>query len=49
MPRTWQNSFTHFDLRAAHEDEHVLAAEHLHPQPLRPGPQVRRGRPATSA
>jgi len=27
MPRTWQNSFTHFELRAAHEDEHVLAAE----------------------
>lgn len=28
MPRTWQNSFTHFELRAAHEDEQVLAAEH---------------------
>jgi transcriptional regulator GlxA family with amidase domain len=28
MPRTWQNSFTHFELRAAHEDEAVLAAEH---------------------
>jgi len=28
MPRTWQNSFTHFELRASHEDEHVLAAEH---------------------
>jgi len=29
MPRTWQNSFTHFELRAAHEDEPVLAAEHF--------------------
>jgi transcriptional regulator GlxA family with amidase domain len=28
MPRTWQNSFTHFELRAAHDDEPVLAAEH---------------------
>lgn len=28
MPRTWQNSFTHFELRAAHEDEQILAAEH---------------------
>lgn len=27
MPRTWQNSFTHFELRATHEDEQVLAAE----------------------
>jgi transcriptional regulator GlxA family with amidase domain len=27
MPRTWQNSFTHFELRASHDDEHVLAAE----------------------
>jgi transcriptional regulator GlxA family with amidase domain len=29
MPRTWQNSFTHFELRARHDDEHVLAAEHF--------------------
>lgn len=29
MPRTWQNSFTHFELRARHEDEAVLAAEHF--------------------
>jgi transcriptional regulator GlxA family with amidase domain len=29
MPRTWQNSFTHFELRAGHEDEPVLAAEHF--------------------
>lgn len=29
MPRTWQNSFTHFELRAAHSDEPVLAAEQL--------------------
>jgi len=28
MPRTWQNSFTHFELRATHEDEAILAAEH---------------------
>ena len=28
MPRTWQNSFTHFELRARHEDEAILAAEH---------------------
>jgi transcriptional regulator GlxA family with amidase domain len=28
MPRTWQNSFTHFELRAAHDDEPILAAEH---------------------
>jgi transcriptional regulator GlxA family with amidase domain len=27
MPRTWQNSFTHFELRAAHDDDGVLAAE----------------------
>lgn len=27
MPRTWQNSFTHFEMRAAHNDEGVLAAE----------------------
>jgi transcriptional regulator GlxA family with amidase domain len=28
MPRTWQNSFTHFELRATHDDEQVMAAEH---------------------
>jgi transcriptional regulator GlxA family with amidase domain len=28
MPRTWQTSFTHYELRAAHDDEPVLAAEH---------------------
>jgi transcriptional regulator GlxA family with amidase domain len=27
MPRTWQNSFTHFELRANHDDEQIMAAE----------------------
>lgn len=27
MPRTWQNSFTHFALRATHDDEPILRAQ----------------------